>query len=34
MYREKDKQMTFYGELIYNELIPKDHFLRKLQIAG
>jgi IS5 family transposase len=31
MYKEKDKQMTFYGELIYNELIPKDHFLRKLK---
>lgn len=30
MYKELDKQTTFFGSMIYHRIIPKDHFLRRL----
>lgn len=30
MYKELDKQTTFFGNMIYERIIPKDHFLRRL----
>lgn len=30
MYKEQNKQTSFFGDLIYNQAIPKEHFLRKL----
>jgi len=30
MYKEQSKQTSFFGNMIYEQIIPKDHFLRKL----
>ncbi|MBI5574575.1 MAG: IS5 family transposase [Elusimicrobia bacterium] len=33
MYSERDKQTSFFGDIIYEKAIPKDHFLRQLSQA-
>ncbi|MFH1369438.1 MAG: IS5 family transposase [Elusimicrobiota bacterium] len=33
MYKENDKQNSFFGDLIYETIVPKDHFLRRLTAA-
>lgn len=30
MYKKHDKQETFFGNMVYDRVIPKDHFLKKL----
>ena len=30
MYNEQDKQTSFFGDMIYKQAVPKDHFLRRL----
>lgn len=30
MYREQDKQTSFFGTLVYERIVPPDHFLRQL----
>jgi len=30
MYREQNKQTSFFGTLVYERIVPPDHFLRKL----
>ncbi len=30
MYKEQDKQQSFFGDMLYEQIVPKDHFLRKL----
>lgn len=30
MYKEQDKQTTFFGCMIYDRIVPKEHFLRRL----
>jgi len=34
MYAEQDKQLTFYDEPIYSQIVPQDHFLRKLNAVA
>lgn len=33
MYSERSNQLTFYDEPVYAVVVPKDHFLRKLNMA-
>lgn len=33
MYSEQNKQTNFFGDLIYEQAVPKDHFLRRLSVA-
>lgn len=33
MYQESDRQTSFFGSFLYDQIVPKEHFLRRLAAA-